>query len=78
MRQALLHAVELDLVVEHGGHRVTVKGNRRVFTADFERLTSLLHFVRQAWRWRRQVPAGITVFVTWRGFRAKVAHTRAD
>jgi hypothetical protein len=64
----LLRALELDLAVEHAGHRITVTGAGGRFVARFSSLSSLWHFARLYLRDRRRMPRGISVRLEWRGF----------
>lgn len=65
----LLQAVELDLVIEQGGQRMTVRGQNGQFLATFPSLRSLFHFARELWPWRQHKPSGVRVVVGWRSLR---------
>ncbi|MBY0505970.1 MAG: hypothetical protein K2X03_18785 [Bryobacteraceae bacterium] len=74
MMPPLAQRLELDLTVEHGGHRAKIAGEQGNFLAVFPTLSSLCHFAVAAWPLRHDRPAGITLRVQWRGLRWEVPH----
>lgn len=68
----LLRALELDLAVEHAGHRVQLTGADGRFVARFRALSSLLHFARLAFPARKLFPRGLSVRLEWRGLAWRV------
>lgn len=68
----LLRAIELDLAVEHAGHRVRLTGAAGQFVARFPALSSLLHFARIAFPFRKRFPRGFSVRLEWRGLGWRV------
>ena len=65
-------ALDLDLLIEHGGHQVGVKGSGRHFVAKFPTLLSLLHFLLAFWPVRKRVPGEFQFQVEWRDFRFRL------
>lgn len=63
----LPRALELDLALEHAGHRVILTGASGWFVARFASLPSLWHFARLYLRDRRRLPRGFSVRLEWRG-----------
>lgn len=68
----LLRAVELDLVVEQDGHQATLQAQDGNFLVTFPTLRSLLHFARELWPQRHQMPMGITVAIRWRALHWRI------
>ncbi len=64
-----LPLLDLDLLIEHGGHEAALTGSGRQFVAKFPTLASLFHFSRALWPWRRNLPSEYSIQVEWRGFR---------
>jgi hypothetical protein len=62
-----LPALDLDLRVEHGGHRVSLTGTGKRFTARFPTVASLLHFARIFWPLRKRFPREYSLRVSLRG-----------
>lgn len=69
MTKPLLPALDLNVVVEHGGHRVAVTGSGRRFIATFATVSSLLHFFFASWRLRKFFPESYSFQAEWRGRR---------
>ena len=67
-----LPALDVDLLIEHQGHRVEVKGSGRHLVATFPTLFSLWHFSRAFWPVRNYVPLDLDFKVEWRSFRWSV------
>lgn len=72
--QPLLHALELDLAVEHEGYHVQVTGRSGRMVARFPSLSSLIHFARMAFPARHQFPSGLSIRIEWRGMGFRVKH----
>lgn len=68
----LLRALELDLTVEHAGHRVQLTGADGHFVARFAALTSVLHFARLTFPARKHFPRGLALRLQWRGLAWRV------
>ena len=64
-----LPALDVDVVVEHAGHEVTVRGSNRDFVAEFSTFSSMAHFLRAALPFRKAIPDGYSFQVVCRGFR---------
>ena len=64
-----LPALDLDLVVEHEGYQVTLRGSGRDFVAEFGTLASLVHFVRAAYPFRTSLPPEYRFQIECKGFR---------
>ncbi len=67
--QPPLPALEVDLVIEHGGHAVKVTGSASRVVANFPSLRAALHFARVFWPLRKQVPNQIGLQAEWRQLR---------
>jgi hypothetical protein len=65
----LLPTLDVDIVVEHGGHKVAIQGSGRRFIAKFPTLFSLGHFALRLWPFRKLVPDSCEWQVEWRGYR---------
>jgi hypothetical protein len=61
---------EVDLAIEHDGHRLHLTGRDPEFTAEIPSFLSLLHFLRAGWPYRYLLPAGRTLSVRWWKVRA--------
>lgn len=71
-----LPALDLNLLIEHGGHQTSVIGSRYDFVARFPTLLSLLHFVRTLWPSRKEFPRGYGFQIEWKGFRFPLKRVR--
>ncbi len=69
-----LHALDLDLLIEHRGYQARVKGSGRHFVAKFPTLLALFHFLRILWPSRKQLPDGFDFQMEWRGLRFPPKH----
>ncbi len=67
------HVLDLDLVLQHDGHEVSVKGTDGQFVARFPTLLSLLHFSTALWPVRKHIPAGMGLHVELHGLRLRVS-----
>ena len=65
-------SLDLDLLIEHAGHQLTLSGSGMAFIATFPSLASLFHFARLGWSFRSQIPRHATLRVAWRGFSIPV------
>jgi hypothetical protein len=63
-----LPALDVDLLIEHGVHHMRLKGSETRFAARFSTLSSLWHFLRIFWSYRRGACHEATVQVEWRQF----------
>lgn len=63
----LLPALSADLLIENAGHQMRLTGGRMSYVADFPTLSSLFHFARIGWAWRKQIPPGLQLRIVWRG-----------
>ena len=68
----LLPALEVDLVIEHGGRRLHLQGSGTPFVATFPTLVSLLHFAPIFWPYRKRIPRPASLQVERRGLRIPV------
>jgi hypothetical protein len=50
--------LEIDLSVEHNGHRLRLTGRDPEYVAEIPSIGSLIHFFRAGWRHRRLMPSG--------------------
>ena len=67
-----LPALEVDLVIEHGGHAVTLTGSSSGLVANFPSLRAMLHFARVFWPLRSRIPNQIGLEAEWRQLRVPV------
>ncbi len=58
--------IEVDLLIEHDGRHLTVRGSGRNFVAKFPSLPSLFHFARIFWAHRTEAPIDAIVQIAWR------------
>ena len=65
-------ALDLDLIVEHQGHQVSLTGSGYSFVARFPSILSLIHFGRAAWPARKQWPEGYGISIEWRGLQVRI------
>lgn len=73
----LLSALEADLLIEQGGHRLLLSGSALRFVVTFPTLSSLLHFARIFWAHRSLVPPGLSIRIKWRQWSLPVTFSRA-
>lgn len=67
-----LPVLDLDLLIEHGGHQLKLRGSKMRFVARFPTLLSLLHFLLVFWPYRKLAPRGASFRVEWRQLRIPV------
>lgn len=70
--QRPLPDLDVDLLIEHGGHSLNLSGSGANFVAKFPTLRSLFYFLRVVWRFRKGVPRDVSLQVAWRKFRVPV------
>ena len=73
--QRPLPALEVDLLIEHGGHAMKVTGSASRFVANFPSLRAVLHFARVFWPLRKRIPHQIALEAEWRLLRVTVRRT---
>ena len=64
--QRPLPDLDVDLLVEHEGHTLKLRGAGNRFAAKFPTLIALLHFSRIFWPSRKRLPEEILLRVEWR------------
>jgi hypothetical protein len=67
-----LPALDLDLVIEHGGRQLKLTGSGSRFIARFPTLSSLIYFARNFWSWKNQIPEQMSLQAEWWLFRVPV------
>ncbi len=67
-----LPVLDVDLLIEHGGHQLKLKGSGMCFAAKFPTLRSLFHFFRIFWLSRDRIPQEASFQVEWRRLRIPV------
>ncbi len=65
----LLPVLDLDLQIEHEGHRLALQGSGRQFVAKFQSLRALIHFGLRVWPFRKLAPASLRLRIEWKGRR---------
>lgn len=68
--------LDVDLLIEHAGHQLKLRGSGTRFAAEFPTLLSLFHFLRISWTSRNQMPKATSFHVEWRGIRIPVKSAR--
>jgi hypothetical protein len=58
--------LDVDLLIERGGHQLKPRGSGACFAARFPTLLSLFHFLRIAWPFRKRIPQEAASHVEWR------------
>jgi hypothetical protein len=58
-----LPGLDVDLLIEHGGHQLRLQGSGTRFAARFPTLASLFHFLRISWAFRKRVPEEASLYV---------------
>ena len=71
-----LPVLDVDLLIEHGGHQLKLRGSGTRFAAKFPTLLSLLHFLRISWSSRKRIPREASFHVEWRRLRIPVKSAR--
>lgn len=66
--QVDLNLVDVDLLIEHDGHKLKLTGSDSRFVARFPTLAAVLHFGRVFWTSRKRVPRQASLHVEWRPF----------
>ena len=67
-----LHVLDVDLLIEHGGHQLKLEGSGMCFAAKFPTLRSLGHFLLIFWSSRKLVPREASFQLEWRRFSIPV------
>ena len=70
--QTPLPELEVDLVIEHGGHAMNVTGSASRIVASFPSLRAMIHFAGAFWPFRKQVPKQLALEAEWRRLRVPV------
>ncbi len=65
----LLPELDVDVVIEHGGHQMAVSGSGKRFVARFQNLGAIVHFGMRAWPFRKLMPSSCEWQVEWKGRR---------
>ena len=63
-------ALDLDLLIESDGQRISIKGSGYTFVAMVPTLGALIAFAKIVWPMRKSFPKGYAVQVEWRGLRS--------
>ena len=71
-----LPVLDLDLLIEHGGHQLKLRGVGMRITATFPTLLSAFHFLRTLLPLRRSFPRGLSLYAEWRGICVPVPAAR--
>ena len=67
-----LPVLEVDLLIEHKGRQLNLRGSGTSYVASFPTLLSLMHHARVLWRFRKSVPRGVSLTAKWRKLRIVV------
>ena len=67
-----LNGLDVDLLIENGGHQVQLTGSGTRYVAKFLTFVSILHFARVSWEYRKLVPRDVSLRLEWRRFRMAV------
>lgn len=73
-----LPALDVDLLIEHDGHHMKLRGSAMRFVAKFPTLLSLAHFMRFFWSSRKRIPHEASVHLEWRQLSIPVKAARAN
>jgi hypothetical protein len=73
-----LPVLEVDLLIEHDGHHLKLRGSGMRFVAKFPTLLSLFHFLRNFWSFKQHVPREASLQVEWRQLRIRVKPDNDD
>ena len=68
-----LPVLDLDLLIEHGGYQLKLKGVGTRITATFPTLLAAFHFVRAFLPFRRRFPRELSLYAEWRGICVPVS-----
>lgn len=71
-----LPVLDVDLLIEHGGHQLKLRGSGTRFSVRAPTLLSLFHYLRISWASRNRIPREASVHVEWRRFRVPVKFAR--
>jgi hypothetical protein len=61
--------VEMDLRLEHSGHKLELTGSGSEYRASFPSIFSLIHYAFSLWSLRRQIPEGWVILLECGWFR---------
>ncbi len=67
-----LPVLDVNLLIEHGGHQLNLRGSGTSFSVIVPTLLSLFHYLRVSWAFRKQIPREASVYVEWRRLRIPV------
>ena len=70
--------LDVDLLIEHDGHHLELRGSEMRFVAKFPTLLSLFHFSRIFWPYRKEAPQESSLQVEWRQLRIPVKSGTGD
>lgn len=73
-----LPVLDIDLLIEHGGHDLKLRGSGMRFVAKFPTLLSLFHFLRIFRSFKRRIPREASLQFEWRRFRIPIKPTNDD
>lgn len=68
--------LDVDLLIEHGGHHLKLRGSGMRFAVRFPTLPSLFHFLRIFWAFRKRIPQDASLQVEWHRLRIPVKSAR--
>jgi hypothetical protein len=68
--------LDVDLLIERGGHELKLSGSGIRFVARFPTLRSLFHHLRFFWPARNLIPGSVQILVEWRKLRVNVRSPR--
>jgi hypothetical protein len=73
-----LSVLDVDLLIEHGGHQLKLSGSGMRFVAESPTILALFHFLRIAWASRKRIPRAASFQVEWRRLRIPVKSAKRD
>ncbi len=68
--------LDVDLLIEQGGHRFKLTGSETRLVARFPTLRSLFHYSRFFWPAMDRMPKSLSLVVEWWRFRVEVRSPR--
>ena len=68
----LIPNLDVDLLIENGGHQMKLTGSGMSFTASFLTLRSLLHFLWALRKSQNLIPSQASLQLQWRGISIPV------
>jgi len=68
--------LDVDVLIEQGGHELKLSGSGNRFVARFPTLGSLFYHLRFFWPARNLIPRSVGLAVEWRKLRVKVRSVR--